>query len=146
MMIKSLPFIYLISGLLIFSCSSSTNQINTSNDSFTNTRWVLRVLNDRKVFIPESRKEIYIIFTNDKNKFHGNAGCNDFFGEFNENKNYIKMKAIARTRMYCEGQMDVEESFIKALETTSKFLINGNKLSLYDSAKIIAKLEAVYMN
>ncbi len=128
---------------MLFSCSSSNEQPSTPNASLTNTRWVLRALNDKKVFTPESGKEAYISLTKLDKRLSGNGGCNTMFSTYTLDGNNIKFGVIASTEMYC-AQMETETAFLKALEKVVKYRIKGDTLYLYDSVGMIAKLEAVY--
>ncbi|MEP7146076.1 MAG: META domain-containing protein [bacterium] len=132
---------------MLISCTSqNNNNAIRPNLSLENTRWVLRSLYDQKIFTPESGKEAYIIFTKQTNRAAGNAGCNTFFSSYKIIKNNIKLGPVARTRMFCEQQMDTENNFIKALEAAEKFRIEGDRLYLSDSTEAVVGFEAVYMN
>lgn len=141
-----LPAFIILTCISYISCSSSDGTNSISNASFANTRWLLRALNDKKVFIPEGGKEIFILFTNANNALKGHGGCNNFFGTYIKEKNNLKIGPVARTEMYCEHTMELENNFMKALELTVKYKIKGNYLYLYDATKLAAKLEAVYLN
>jgi len=127
------------------SCTSSNENTGKPNAAFSNTRWVLRALNDKKIYTPEGGKEIFITFTSDKNAVKGFGGCNNFFGTFVREKSNLTIGPVARTEMYCEGTMANEDAFMKALEVTVKYKIKGDELFLYQGDKLLAKLEAVYL-
>ena len=127
--------------LFIVSCSSSDKADTSSNTPFENHKWILKTLNNKKVVIPESGKDIYVIFKSDGNRAEGYGGCNNFFGSYKLNKNKIELSKLASTEMFCESMMETESDFLKTLGITKKFKIKGNKLQLYDSSKIIATLE-----
>ena len=130
----------------MLACSSSNEKTTTPNATLENTRWGLRSLNDKKVFIPEGGKEIFIIFKKDENKFNGNAGCNNMFGAYLKKGSELKIGPVARTEMFCEQQMETENNFVKALETVDKYKVKGDQLYLYEAAKLLAVFDAVYMN
>lgn len=143
-MSKNLIFnLFLLIALIFVSCSSSSydkREIAT-NTPFENNKWILKTLNNKKVFIPESGKNIYVIFKSVGNSVEGFGGCNNFFGSFKRNKSKIELSQIASTEMFCESMMETEGNFLKALGAAKKFKISGNKLTLYDSSKVIATLE-----
>lgn len=139
-------FLNILISLIFLSCSSSSEQTTKPNASLTNTHWVLRVMNDKKIFTPEGGKEIYMTLTADGNKANGCGGCNNYFTTYSLTGKNIKFGLIAGTEMYCESRMDTEAGFYKMLEHTLRYKISGNNLLLYDSnKKIIAKFEAVYL-
>ena len=144
--ILTISFILLLSSSL-FSCSSSKEESpSVSNASLTNTRWVLRVLNDKKIFTPEKGKEAFITLSKDGNKANGVGGCNNFFTTYTLSGKNLSFGPVASTEMFCEGQMDTETAFFKAISNTKTYRINGNYLYLSDSSKVTAKLEAVFLN
>lgn len=138
--------LFIAAIILLASCSSSNKTMITENLPLENTKWILMVLNNKKVFIPESGKEIYIQFQKKDNKANGNAGCNNFFGDYSINNDEIKFGPIARTEMFCELQMTTENNFIKALEQTVRYKIKGSNLYFYDNVTLLARFEAVRLN
>lgn len=128
------------------SCSSSDNNSEISVKSITDTRWVLRTLNDTKVFTPESGKDIYILLEKGSNEANGSGGCNNFFASYTISGEFIKFGPVASTEMFCENSMDTEKDFFKVLEKTSLYRIKNNFLYLSDVTGVIAKLEAVDLN
>jgi len=119
----------------IVSCSSSNTP--TSNVPLENTKWILKTLNDKKIFIPESSKEAYIEFKS-AGKVNGYGGCNTFFGTYTTVKDKLNFGPIARTEMFCEAMMDVENNFMSALEKTVRYKVSGNILELYDVNNLLA--------
>ncbi len=137
----------LITSVIILSCSSSDEKPMPPKASLTNTRWVLRVLNDKKIFTPEGGKEIFLTLNKDGNKANGTGGCNNFFSTFTLNGSSLKFGPVASTEMFCQDKMETESAFFKALEKTRTYKISGDNLFLSDSAKtVVAKFEVVYMN
>ena len=144
--ILSISLILFLSTSL-FSCTSSKEESpSVSNASLTNTRWVLRVLNDKKIFTPEKGKEAYITLSKDGNKANGVGSCNNFFTTYTLSGKDLSFGPVASTEMFCEGQMDTETAFFKAISNSKTYKISGNYLYLSDSSKVIAKLESVFLN
>lgn len=142
---KLISILLIIFSSVLISCSSSDEQ-TTPNASFTNTRWVLRTLDDKKINTPAGGKEAYITFTTDAGKFQGNGSCNNFFGTYKKNGKSLTVGPAASTEMYCEGRMETETSFLKSLSTAVRYSIKGNYLYFYNSSsKSFAKFEAVYL-
>ena len=126
------------------SCTSSSGEPGT-NAPFETTRWVLRSINDKKVLVPEGSTEPFIIFEKKDSRASGNAGCNGFFGTYSKSRKSLSFGPVARTEMYCEAMMEVENNLMKAFEAVSRYNIKGNTLSWYEGDKLLAKFEAVKM-
>ncbi|MCY7362068.1 MAG: META domain-containing protein [Ignavibacteria bacterium] len=139
-MINKILISILLLSLTFISCSSSESG-NTI--SFTDTGWILRSLNDKKIIIPESGKEISVSFNSSGNKLNGFAGCNNFFGTYKKNNNLLTIGQLASTEMFCQSMMETETEFLKAMQKTVKYKISGDYLQLYDSVKMFAKFEAI---
>ena len=133
----------LLVPLFFISCTSSENTNPGTSVPLENTRWKLNTLNGKKIFTPESGKDIFIRFSSADKRANGFAGCNTFFGTYKSDKNKIAIGPLASTEMFCEAMMQTETEFFKALSTTIKFKIKGNYLQLYDSAKMLAKFEMI---
>ena len=144
--ILSISLILFLSTSL-FSCTSSKEESpSVPNASLTNTRWVLRVLNDKKIFTPEKGKEAFISLSKDGNKANGVGSCNNFFTTYTLSGKDLSFGPVASTEMFCQNGMETETAFFKAISNTKTYKISGNYLFLSDSAKVIAKLEAVFLN
>lgn len=144
--ILSISLILFLSTSL-FSCTSSKEESpSVPNASLTNTRWVLRVLNDKKIFTPEKGKEAFISLSKDGNKANGVGSCNNFFTTYTLSGKDLSFGPVASTEMFCQNGMETETAFFKAISNTKTYKISGNYLYLSDSAKVIAKLEAVFLN
>ena len=133
----------LLLPLIMTSCSSSDKVSHESSFPLENTKWFLKALNGEKIFTPESKKDIFIVFNSNEKRVKGFAGCNTFSGTYSSDNNKIEIGPLAGTEMYCESMMGTESEFFKALGSTKKFKIKGNFLQLYDSVKMIAKLEGI---
>lgn len=144
---KLILSVFILLSLALISCSSSKEEApNTSKASLTNTRWVLRVLNDKKIFTPEKGKEAFISLSKDGNKANGVGSCNNFFTTYTLSGKNLSFGPVASTEMFCQNGMETETAFFKALSNTRTYKISGNYLYLSDSLKVIAKLEAVFLN
>lgn len=136
----------LLIPLFYISCVSSENVNQEISLPLENTKWILKILNGKKIFTPESDKDIYIQFSTAGKRINGYAGCNTFFGTYSKDKNIIAIGPLASTEMFCESMMDIENELLKTLGNTKKYKIKGKYLQLYDSEKIIAKLEGISEN
>ena len=67
-------------------------------------------------------------------KFNGNAGCNNYFGNFEVEENKLSLGAIGSTKMACpEEVMTAETAFLTALEKSATYQITGNSLQIRDA-------------
>jgi uncharacterized lipoprotein YbaY/heat shock protein HslJ len=110
------------------------------------TYWRLDMLNEVKVTTPTNRKEAHMILAASESRVHGNAGCNNFFGQFGTKDEKLSFSALGSTMMACPEGMDTEQAFLAALGNTVSYSISGLFLSLYDAdGAVLAVLEAVYL-
>lgn len=61
----------------------------------------------------------------------GNAGCNRMAGKYTVDGSSVDIGPLATTLMYCEGAMDAERTFVKALEKSTSFTATKTALKLY---------------
>ena len=87
-----------------------------------------------------------MILATENSRVHGNAGCNNFFGQFEEKQSDLTFSALGSTMMACPPQaMDTERGFLAALEATTRYEISGLFLELFAEEQLLARLEAVYL-
>ena len=109
------------------------------------TYWRLAELNGEMVNTPEGMKEAHMILAGAESRVHGNAGCNNFFGQFKTSENTLAFSAIGSTMMACPQAMDTERGFLTALGATTRYEIIGLFLKLYAEDQLLARFEAVYL-
>jgi heat shock protein HslJ len=64
----------------------------------------------------------------------GYAVCNEFKGRFDLDEAGLRFGPIATTRKACRGAaMDLEAKYLKALQDTSRWSMNGERLTLSDA-------------
>jgi heat shock protein HslJ len=64
-------------------------------------------------------------------KVNGDAGCNRFLGDYGVKGSRIDIGPLASTLMFCEGVMDAEQEYLKALEKATAFRVTGTRLTLF---------------
>jgi heat shock protein HslJ len=103
--------------------------------------WVLEELNGEKIKKEDFSKEFPLleIYAN-TNKFSGFAGCNQMKGSLFFEKGKLRFTNLATTKMMCEP-VNKEAEFITALQSSSVYKIENNRLILSNSTgiKIIFK-------
>ena len=77
----------------------------------------------------------------DGRKVQGSAGCNRMTGTYQLDGQKLKFGPLATTRMACPA-MQTETAFLKALEATTRYEVNGSSLTLYGADTAVARLEA----
>jgi uncharacterized lipoprotein YbaY/heat shock protein HslJ len=109
------------------------------------TYWKLAEIAGNPVTTPEGMKEAHIILAAADSRAHGNAGCNNFFGQFHTVDDNLEFSAMGSTMMACPAGMDTERAFLDALSSTTRYRISGLFMELYAEDKLLARLEAVYL-
>ena len=72
----------------------------------------------------------------------GALGCNRFFGRYTLTDQNLSFGALGSTHMFCAGSMDIESGFLRALEDTTGFEIDGDILNLTADGRTLATLQA----
>jgi len=109
------------------------------------TYWKLVKLKSQMVRTPEGMKEAHMILAGAESRVHGNAGCNNFFGQFKTSENTLTFSAMGSTMMACPQAMDTERDFLAALGATTRYEISGLFLELYAEDQLLARLEAIFL-
>jgi heat shock protein HslJ len=93
--------------------------------------WVLVELNGKPIGGSDSLgTPPHMRFIEAESRFAGNGGCNGLSGVFElKGMNRITFSHMIRTQMACPA-LDIENEFIKALETTDNFVVAGDTLVL----------------
>lgn len=110
--------------------------------------WKLKILEGEEVKMTKNQeREIYFTLKTKENKVIGFAGCNAINGEYVlEEGNRIRFKNMATTLKICPDENINEAEFLKVLELTDNFTINGDILSISVGKRApLAVFEAVYM-
>lgn len=131
---------------LLTACQTSKN--TTPAASLRNTRWVLRTLADVPITTPENSQEIYLQFNATTDQAAGFAGCNRFFGRFEQpTPTTLRLLGVGSTGMFCEARQQTKTEYLNALQQVARYEIEGDTLRLYaaDAKKPLAVFEAVYL-
>lgn len=138
--------IALFTSIVFYSCDSSLIQSSNANNvieqSITNKKWKITLLNSEK--IQGDEKDFYLKLNSNSNQLEAKAGCNQLFGEFQIKDNFISFSKIGSTKMYCGDTMAIENSFIAILSQTSKVVvIDSSKFILLSDDIVIPQGETV---
>lgn len=92
--------------------------------------WVLEELNGFKVFITDFQRELPRIEINStENTFMGYGGCNAISGTIFYEKDLLRFSKVISTEMACTSG-NKENEFSKALQSTTTYSIENNRLTL----------------
>lgn len=114
-------------------------------DPLAGTRWQLVELYGRPVEPAADGRRPYLLFAPGGGSVSGFAGCNRITGGYAvPAPARLSFSRIARTMMACAADMEVEEAFLRALETVDGYATSGGTLSLHRARMApLARLEAV---
>lgn len=111
----------------------------------TDKKWALRELKGIDLVSQGGNRKPHIIFDPEKNRVHGFAGCNSFFGQYQiEADGSVSFKNMASTKMHCAESMKTETAFMQALHNCNKLWINDNTLKLKDAENNVIAVFTVF--
>lgn len=110
-----------------------------------NTRWALVELGGHAVSMPPERSEPYVQFDLEEGKVEGLGWCNRLQGGFEVEGDALRIGPLAATRMACPQGMEDETSFLEALDSATRFRIDGETLELYDDTGLLARFESRFI-
>ena len=94
----------------------------------------------------EQQGGVYVRFEADGN-VSGHAGCNGFFGSYTVDAASIGIGPLGATRKMCpQALMDIEYTFMNALQNARAFDIEGRELVLVDAQNRSMTLSATLDN
>lgn len=149
-----------LAGMLtvLVACQASQKHEGPVPEPFTEARedaftlpsvsWRLTELMGKKIEQPaDSAAAIVIRFDAATGQVTGFAGCNHFFGSYQETgPGRVRLEKIASTMKACtEGEtMDNETTLLRLLETVDNYALNGRTLSLHRARMApLARFEAL---
>jgi heat shock protein HslJ len=104
-------------------------------------------LDNQPVALGAGEKGLHMVLVSEGNGVRGCSGCNRFTGTFEQKGSQLTFGKMASTSRACAQGMEQEMGFLKALNTTQKYKIQGDTLWFYDDAdRLIARFEAVSLN
>jgi heat shock protein HslJ len=88
-------------------------------------------------------REPHLVLSGQGNQVRGFTGCNNLAGGFELDRDSLRFKPLATTRMACLPQSDLETRFLSAINATVSQRITGELLELRDGkGKVRMRLEA----
>lgn len=102
--------------------------------------WELSQLAGKAITMPEGYSQPNLEVDAAKGTVSGFAGCNRFNGAFKLEGERATVSELGSTKKFCEGTMDVENAFTKALRDMDSMKLQGGKLSLLKAGQELATL------
>lgn len=132
--------------LSFFACKNTEKSVELKSNtaSLINIRWVLKSIDNQPIVKEESRKEIYLFFSPEEDRFRGFAGCNNISGRYTLKENEIEFGNVLATKMLCDN-MASEQTFLKLINKKVTFQLSNNTLTLQNENGLTAIFEAVYL-
>ena len=107
----------------------------------TSNRWGLAVLDGRAVTVPAREREPWIQLDGRSMKVTGSGGCNQISGGYESEGPALRFGRLITTQMAC-ASLDTERAFLRALQRTRRYRIQGRLLDLMDDrGEVLAQLE-----
>jgi copper homeostasis protein (lipoprotein) len=110
-----------------------------------NTYWKLVEVGGIAVEAPEEGREAHFILRPAEKHVSGNTGCNQINGGYSLEGERLEFGPLATTLRACPDEPDIENAFLAALESVSRYELYGERLDLYSGSELVARLEARYM-
>ncbi|HKX83258.1 MAG TPA: META domain-containing protein [Pyrinomonadaceae bacterium] len=109
-------------------------------DRLSTEQW--RVTEVNGVRITSSKP--FVELNNNRNRFTGNAGCNQMFGGVSVIGRQIRFTNIGTTRMVCSGQANrIEQEIVNTLPRVTRYNQIGDRLEFYRRNQLVMRLTVI---
>lgn len=106
------------------------------------TVWRLTQLGGAAVTVDDPKRRPYLELDPVAHRASGSGGCNRVTGPYQLTGNQVTFSGMASTRMMCPSGMDLEQRFLKTLNGTKRWRIEGQELKFMDGeGKVVAVFE-----
>ncbi len=111
--------------------------------SLTGTVWRLVEVDGKQVILTEKEQRPYFTLNPKNGELKGSGGCNLLSGSYLVKGEIFLIKRLVTTRMACPMGVEIETSFLRALDSTETFHVRGDVLQLLDEeGKVKAVMQA----
>ena len=112
-----------------------------------NTYWKLRQMGDGShVSAFDNQPEPHLVLQSGSSRFHGAGGCNRLHGNYSLDGRWLRLSAVASTRMACPQGRRMEQMFLTTLAQVRSYSVQGQKLLLSDAdGQVLLRFDAVYL-
>jgi|KBSMisStandDraft_5_1062788.scaffolds.fasta_scaffold308730_2 putative lipoprotein len=114
---------------------ASASQTASSGKPLTATYWKAVELAGKPTPAQAGTREVHLQFQVD-GRVSGFDGCNQMTGPYTLSEDRLTFGRMAATQMACMNTSGTEQAFRAALEHTSRFRIDGDKLELFDDGGV----------
>lgn len=127
-------------AISIVSCTSTNNanKIGSQQQLLSNTKWEVA---DNTI---EAKVLPYLSFDPEKG-MAGSGGCNRIFSTdvvIKSKDGSFSVKNVGATKMSCPNMdMNIENNFIRMIETADKYVVDNDKLELYKGSILLLKFK-----
>ncbi len=87
-----------------------------------------------------SGKSMTLVFDPATSGISGSSSCNKLFGSYSAEGETLSFSKIGMTKMYCDGKMDVEQSFLQAMQAVNNYNFNGDQVQLRNDDIVLLTL------
>jgi len=129
-----------IAALLFAACTQARS--GSADGELGPTEWRLREVSGRSAMPNDPARRPSLRFVTDSARAFGNAGCNRFSGSLTLTGASLEFGPILSTKMACADSAlnRQEQEFLSALQSTDRFEILGDTLTLLRSSDRLARL------
>ncbi|MEE8311493.1 MAG: META domain-containing protein [Candidatus Binatia bacterium] len=110
--------------------------------TLTGTYWKFVEVAGKTVTVREGDIAPHLVLERSESKVSGFAGCNRFFGGYARALDSLTLGPLGSTRKSCRRVMETEQAILGALEKTTRFRIEGERLILRSRDGELAVLTA----
>ncbi len=136
-------YLIMLFAIVFFATSCATSKkVNMVNEQLANTKWSLTSFTDNGKENKVTTGRAFMQLDDTKKSIGGNGSCNRFGGSYTINGNSFSVSKVFSTKMYCEDVQKTEDSFLRLLETVTKYEVKGNTLLLYNNEQIVLQFNA----
>ena len=104
--------------------------------------WVVTEMNGEPLSIDRPRPQLELF--PGEGRLAGNGSCNQLFGQMTADEYHIQFERVGATKMYCNGLMDQENTFLQLLNKVDTYEIRHLQLILFvegDVAMVLQKVD-----
>lgn len=129
---KKISFVLILSlAMLISACS---NHLEESSSQIYDVEWKLTKINGKLVHDLKVEEFPTLMFSKEKNRVSGFAGCNRFFGTASVIGEQVSFSPLGSTQMACPS-LALENEYLKALQNCDSYKATNNSIVLFSDGK-----------